>query len=273
MATADFYMGVAFDTTNLVGIKNQVQIEHADGLLIDKLTEFTSAGGIEVASRLFVSANSAADNSALILGSGTDGTPATTAVASKNFLEFRGESTATGAGSDTRVAYLRLYLAGATTGGGEALRAYTTVEANIGTARGAHISLDFLATAGASECSGLGAAVGGTLHIPNVASWAPTGTLTAGNFEIYSDGAASDPAGLTRLSVLRLCNSGNATGKGDVDTDACLFDISGWTAAAEVAKVISSTSLTELPPNSIGLRIYKDSVMYYIPAVISTEWN
>lgn len=172
---------------------------------------------------------------------------------------------------DARGIYDKLTLSG--TAGGEALRAYTYVTENLDTAHGAHISLGFCAEAGGSECSGLGVGVRGTLHIPNIASWKPTGTYAAGMFEIYSDGKASDPADMTELSVLRLCNSGDATGKADVDTDACIFSVQGFTAAAGVTNALSSTRLAELPAGSVGLRCKIGSSMYYIPAVISTEWN
>lgn len=211
------------------------------------------------------------DPGALAIGGGTDAEPMTTDEANKNFLEFRGESTADEA-SDTRCAYLRLYLAGATSGGGEALRAFTSVEENIGTAHGAHLSLGFAAEAGGSECSGLGAAVRGTLHIPDIASWAPAGTLCAAMFEIYSDGAASDPAGLTELAVLRLVNAGNATGAADVDTDAAILSIQGFAAASGTTNAISSTSLNELPTN-VGIRVNIGGSLYYIPAVAAADWD
>ncbi len=200
---------------------------------------------------------------------GTSSSFVTTSTADKKFLQYYIENTA--ATGDNRAMYLRLNLSGG--GGGEALRVFTNVEANSGTAHGAHISLNFVATAGGSECSGLGVAIRGTLHIPDVASWAPTGTYSAGMFEIYSDGTASDPAGMTRLSVLQLSNSGNATGKADVDTDGYIFDLQGWTAAADAAHAVSSTSLAELPSSSIGLRIRVGAADYFIPAVVSTEWN
>jgi hypothetical protein len=89
----------------------------------------------------YLSMGSAGDNSAIMLGGGTDAAPCATATANKNFLEFRGESTATTAGSDTRLMYSRLYLNGATTGGGDCIRAFTTVEKAVGTARGASAQL------------------------------------------------------------------------------------------------------------------------------------
>ena len=142
--------------------------------------------------------------------------------------------------------------------GGESdcLRVFETVSANTTTCRGAHISLNFLATAGGSECSGLGTPVAFTLHLPDVASWAPTGTLAAGVFEIYSDGEASDPAGLTELSVLRLCNSGDATGAADVDTDAYLFSLQGWTGGS--GKMFES---------SRSLKCLIGSTPYYLPVL------
>jgi hypothetical protein len=61
-------------------------------------------------------------NTALFMGVGSTTQPFSTAAAGKNFLGFWFESKATTVGSDSRGMYLRLYLNGATTGGGEALR-------------------------------------------------------------------------------------------------------------------------------------------------------
>lgn len=206
---------------------------------------------------------------AVLMGSGTSAAPNTTSTADKFFIEFRCETQATS--GDNRLAYLRYALEGG--GGGECLRAFTNVNSNVATAHGAHISLSFEATAGGSECSGLGAAVRGTTHIPNVASWAPAGSLYSGYFEVYSDGTASDPAGLTDLAAICIANSGDATGKADVDTDASIFSIQGWTAAADTTKAISSVSLAELPGSTVGIRTKIGGTVYYIPAVVATEWN
>ena len=172
------------------------------------------------------SAEGADAANALLFGIGTDADPATTSVADKKFIEMRCSSSA--ASGDNRLSYYRYLLEGA--GGGECLRASTVVNANLGTAHGAHFGIEFEATAGGSECSGLGVGLRGTLMIPDIASWAPTGTYAAGMFEIYSEGTASDPAGMTELSVLRLANAGNATGAADVNTDAVLLSIQGFTA-------------------------------------------
>jgi len=171
-------------------------------------------------------ANGADPANAVLYGIGTDADPATTSTADKKFIEMRcSTSAATG---DNRLCYYRYLMEGA--GGGECMRASTVVNTNLGTAHGAHFGIEFEAAAGGSECSGLGVGLRGTLMIPNIASWAPTGTYAAGMFEIFSEGTASDPAGMTELSVLRLVNGGDTTGAVDVDTDAFLFSIQGFTA-------------------------------------------
>jgi hypothetical protein len=62
-------------------------------------------------------------------------------------------------------------------------------------------------------------------------------------------------------------------GKAQVDSVGYLFDIDGFTAAADATKMISSVSLNELPASTIGIRIRVGGTVYYIPAVISTEWD
>ena len=169
------------------------------------------SGTISISSPLTAAAAGGAACGGLVLGAGTDASPMTTAVASKNFIQFYGESTATGAGSDTRVAYMRLYLNGITTGGGEALRAYTTVEKAIGTARGAHISLDYAA---AGFTSGLATAVTATMHIP--ATGAMTGNLAAIQAEMWYDADDGDATIPTEHGILRLSVSNDASNAGKI---------------------------------------------------------
>jgi hypothetical protein len=230
-----------------------------------------SGGTTSVPLSLLVGTGAAPAASGLLIGGGTTANPNTTATADAKFIELRCETTATS--GDNRLAYLRYALEAA--GGGEALRAFTNVNANVGTAHGAHISLSFEAVAGGSECSGLGAAVRGTTHIPNITAWAPTGTLYAGSLELYSDGPDSDPAGLTELAVLALSNSGDGTGKADVDTDASVISIQGFTAAAGVTNAISSTSPAEfdLTSAALGIRVKIGSGIYYVPAIPAADWN
>lgn len=209
-------------------------------------------------------------HTAKILGGGTAASPVTSGTANLKFLEFRCACTATS--GDNRLAYMRYALEGS--GGGECLRASTVVNANVGTAHGAHFGIEFEATAGGSECSGLGVGLRGTLMIPNIASWAPTGTYAAGMFEIFSEGSNSDPAGMTELACLRLENSGDGTGGDDVDTDAFILSLQGWTTAADLTKCITTASLAELNSGSVvGIRIKIGSGTYWIPAVPSASWN
>ncbi len=204
-----------------------------------------------------------------LFGGGTSASPLTTSTADVKFAEFRCESTATS--GDNRLLYMRYALEGG--GGGETLRALTRVGSNLGTAHGAHLSLSFEATAGGSECSGLGVACRGTLHIPDVASWSPTGTYAAGMFEIFSDGAASDPAGMTELAVLNLSNSGNATGMADVDTDAVLISIQGFTVGNEAADKVYVNTITAGTINANvteALKIKIGSNIRFIPIATAT---
>lgn len=215
-----------------------------------------------------IPSNSVPTAKVLNIGLGT-GSTQVLATTSGNIVDIRGKFTQTS--GEGRCIYSRLYLHGSI--GGDCLRAYTNVNANLDTARGAHISLDFVNTADGSECSGLGTALTCTLHIPNVAAWNPSGTYASILAEINSDGANSDPAGMSELSFIQISNSGNATGKADVDTDAYLFSIQGFTAAADTTKLLSSKSLAELPANSVALRIKIGATIYYMLAVLATELN
>ena len=145
------------------------------------------------------------------------------------FMQFYFDSIATS--GDNRGMYLRLYHSGAG-GGGEALRAFSTINGVVcGTAHGAHISLNFVSATNSGRLTGLGVAMRSTLHIPDDADWT-SGTLAALQAEIWSDGAASDPDGLTELSFIRVVNGGNASGIADVDDDANLLVITGGAIAS-----------------------------------------
>jgi len=138
-------------------------------------------------------------------------------------LDFRVYNSVTS--GDNRAIYVRLYLTGAGSGG-EALRAFTTVDdVACATCHGIHGSLNF-DTSG--SVTGLGVAIRATLHIPDKASWSP-GTISALQAEIYSDGDNSDAGGATELSYIRVVNDGNSNGKSDVDDDAFLLSIQGHT--------------------------------------------
>lgn len=167
-----------------------------------------------------------AASNATVMGAGSSSVYVPSAVANSNHIEFRFENTALS--GDNRGIYNRLKLSGAGSGG-ESLRTYTTVE-NVaaGTVHGIHASLNFDAT---GSVTGQGIASRNTLHIPDDANWTP-GTIAALQAEIWSDGDDSDTDGATEVSFLRIINGGNANGIADVDDDAFLLSMQGFTVGS-----------------------------------------
>ena len=152
--------------------------------------------------------------------------------------------------------YTRSFATGAGSATLGALRAFATVsDVTIGNARGGHISLSFGATAG--KITGLGAALETTLHIANAASG--SGTMTSLNVAINSDGASSDPAGATDLSFIRISNQGDATGGADVDDDAAVLSLAGFTqGTGNVFKTGADVAA------AATLRVKVNGVAYYL---------
>ena len=174
-------------------------------------------------SRLGTSGSPAAG--AVLMGVGTSGNPATTATASKNFIEFRTQSTATSGTS--RGIYLRHNLAGAGADG-ETIRALTDLTAAVVTGRGAQISVQVGST---GYVSGLAAGVDAQLYLKNSVLPA-NGTYAALNVEIYSEGSTTAVSAVTEMAFIRIANSGDATGVGRVSDKAYLFDLTGFTSGA-----------------------------------------
>lgn len=171
-------------------------------------------------------------NAAVVLGVGTSAAPYVITEASKNAVGFWVASTATTAGSDTRAAYFRLYLNGATTGGGDALRAYNTVGAAIGTAHGAHISVSFGAS---GSVSGQASAVRGTLQLK---AGTATGTLAAVQGEIWLDAATSAPS--TAHGLFRGTVAGDATNAATVKNLFMLDGVKVTAASSGVADMVTT---------------------------------
>jgi hypothetical protein len=161
---------------------------------------------------------------ALLMGVGTTASPATTAVADKNFIEMRTQSSATSGAS--RGMYWRHNLSGAGQSG-ECIRAFTDLTAAVATARGAQISLQIGDT---GYVSGLGVGLDAQLYVKGAAVPA-NGTYAALNVEIYGE-ASADISAVTEAAFIRIVNSGNATAMGKVDDKAFLFDLSGFTSGA-----------------------------------------
>lgn len=175
-----------------------------------------------VNSALKLRAQGGADSSSgLLFGIGTSASPSTTSAASAKFFEYRCQSTATS--GDNRLLYMRYELNG--TGGGECLRAFTKVTASVGTARGAHISLD-VSTDGA--ISGLGIGVDCQLLLPGES--VTTGTWAACNAEIFT--VASTALGGATMSMFRGVVSGDSTAINDVDDNGFYLELGGITAGS-----------------------------------------
>ncbi len=199
-----------------------------------------------------------ASTAALLMGMGTSTTTCKTGTAGKNFLGFWTESSATS--GDSRGIYCRNYLSGAG-GGGETGRFYTTVkDVAAANANGVHCSLDF-GTSG--TVTGLGCAGKFTLHVPS--GGAVAGTVCAIEAEIWSDAATSDPAGATSISFIRFSNSGDTTGDDDVETDAVLFDLAGFTSGGVWTDTTSNAAdefIKVRTPSGIRYLVLSDSTTF-----------
>ena len=210
---------------------------------------------------LIMNGQGGAENDSVVLGIGTSTSPAVCDTASTNFKEFRFDCGATS--GDARGEYLRLYITGAG-GGGEALRAFTTVnDVAAATVHGAHISLNF-GTSG--TVTGQGIAGRNTLHLPTTALTSNV-TLAALQAEIWSDGSTSDPGGSTLLSFFRAVNGGHANGKADVDDDAMLLEMNGFTLGSGNLVSANTAGKSTLDfTNWVLLKIRIGSTIHYIPA-------
>lgn len=199
------------------------------------------------------------------IGTGTDGAlikagtaaATLTMTAAGNAVQFYVTNSA--ASGTARANYTRLYLSGGA--GGEALRAFCTVSSNTpaDTCNGAHISLNFGASAG--NITGLGTAVRGTLHVPNRSLG---GTVAAIQAEIYADGASSDIGGVCAL--IRGIVDGEATGKATVDGKSFLLDLTATAGAHDSGEMIVASNSGTIT-GAIKVRI--NGATKYIPYIDS----
>ena len=199
---------------------------HSGKLTCEKITlKSVSTSELKAVKGIHLSgAGGAVSENHVLLGAGTSASPSTTATANKSFIEFRTESTATS--GDSRALYLRHSLNGVGISG-EAVRAFSKIDAAAGTCRGAHISLD---VASAGSCSGLGIGVDNQILVHDGALTG--GTYAVGNFEIFSAGSSTDVSGVTELSFMRIVAGGNSTGAANVDDNANLMTFSGLVAGS-----------------------------------------
>lgn len=196
---------------------------------------------------------------ALLMGGGTSGDPMTTATASKVFMEFRTESTATS--GDSRCLYMRHAISGAG-GGGEALRAFSKVNGvAASTVRGAHISIDFAAS---GSVTGFGAGLDAQVMYADETN---ASTLTALNLELYAGGSSTDVSGLN--SFIRCVFSGDQGGIDNFDDDAVLFSLVGLTAGG--GQLFDSTINTAGAQIDHTLKIDIAGTSYYIPLMDNAD--
>ncbi|MAH50244.1 hypothetical protein CMI37_30770 [Candidatus Pacearchaeota archaeon] len=195
-------------------------------------------GGVGLGQRIdFTNVNISSSNTdGGFLKAGTSSSRVVEDTADMKFISIYVDNGATS--GDNRAMYLREYITG-TGGGGEAARIFTDVEdVRGGTAHGAHISLKFGTT---GSITGLGVASRNTLHLPSQAFTGLGGTYAATQPEIWSDGAATDPVGMTELSLIRCVLGGNASGIADVDDDAFLVVLDGGTTGSGNIVAASTT--------------------------------
>lgn len=189
-------------------------------LTIAGATKINLDGPVDLTGKLTLDAQGGtASVSGLLFGIGTTGDPATTDAANANFVELRCETTATS--GDDRLMYMRYYMNGINTTGGECLKAGTVLEKKIGTARGGQASIE---VSNLGYVSGFACGWDALLEVKDEVLPAG-GTYCAGQSQIYITGSTSDISpvalhGIHRFSVI----GGDATAEGKV-LNAFNFDV------------------------------------------------
>lgn len=215
--------------------------------------------GASVAGAMNFGAAAGAPAQGLLGGVGTNADPATTAVADKCFLDFRLQTSATG--GTARGIYCKLITTG--TSGGEAVRAFLECNSNTpaDTVNGAHITLQYGAVAG--NCTGLATAARCTLMVP---SRSLTGTTAAVMAELWADGASSTSGG--RMSFLRACIGGNATGAALLDDTAFLLELAGGVnGSGNICSAVGNEPTWSTATHKI--RVCINDVTMYLVAVLA----
>lgn len=192
------------------------------------------------------------EHAGLILGCGKSDSYKADATADKNFKSFYLESSAPS--GTARGEYLRLKLTGGA--GGEALRAFCTVEDDTpaDTVNGVHSSLNFGSSAG--NVTGLGNALRATLHIPNRALGGTTSAIQA---EIFLDGTSSDASGGACSLFRGIVDGGNQAAKRKVTTFLNLTCETGAYDAGYMHATTNSCTIKE------ALKIIVNGNVRYIP--------
>lgn len=183
---------------------------------------------------------------AVLLGGGTTAAPCASAVADDKFVELRCKTTATS--GDNRLMYLRYAMDGINATGGECLRAFTTMGAVCGTARGAHVSL-ILGAAGRTTGTGVG--LQGTLQVPAGTNTGKLGAVLA-NIWLDSADAMTMPA---EHGILLLEVDGDATQKAAVKYAINLAGVQATAASSGVADMVTTGAADATSNTRIKIRI------------------
>jgi len=181
---------------------------------------------------------------------GTEAEPQTSVFATNRQQWYIRNAAATGT---IRSFYNRLYLSGGA--GGEALRCYTIVEhaAPVDTCNGAHISLNFGASAG--NITGLGTALRATLHC---AARAIGGTTAAIQAELY--GEASGSVGGNMTLIRAVIDGSDGTAKANLETNATLLSV---VCTADTGKLVEVGTGMGTVEGTLKIRV--NGALKYLP--------
>lgn len=114
----------------------------------------------------------------------------------------------------------------------------------------------------------MGVASRNTLHLADQAYTGLGGTYSATQPEIWADGATTDPAGITELSLIRCVLGGNGAGAdtggvADIDDDAYLLVLDGGTTGS--GNIVESSATEANYAYSLRCKI-NGTVMYLMAA-------
>ena len=199
--------GIDTETTSMTLTKATITLAGATKINLD--------GPVDLTGKLALDGNGGvASVSGLLMGIGTAVSPATSATANSKFIELRCETTATS--GDNRLQYMRYYMNGINSTGGECLKAGTVLGAAIGTARGGQASIE---ASSAGYVTGFACGWDALLEVANSA--VPSGgTYCAGQSQVWMTGSSSDLSAAASHAIHR-------------------FSVAGGSAAAE-AKVLNA---------------------------------
>lgn len=122
--------------------------------------------------------------------------------------------------------------------------------------------------------------VQGTIDFSNE-SKGSGGNYAAACFNIKGQGTSVNISGSQRVQCIELKTEGtfpNTTSGFQKKAAGYAIYINGFTSAAGVGSILSSTSLAELPAGTLGLRVGVGGdgdagAAYYIPLVVASQWN